>query len=492
MSRLVALFAVLAARQVFAADAADEWVELFSGKDLSGWETFLGTPEGGTEPIGRNRDPKGVFSVVEVDGQPAMRISGEGLGGIATLKAYGNYHLQLEFKWGEKRFHPRLNDPRDSGLLYHATGEYNPTTGWLESVEFGILEGGETGDFWSVPGSEGARIVVDLEGEDVPPDKRRYPDQAVKWRPGGKKYDALGHGILNGDDNEKPRGQWNKLDLICAGQTGIHTVNGTVNLVLTGIRKTTGGKDQPLTRGRIQLQSEGAEVFFRNIRLRPIEEIPREFQQALAAPPPNTLTQKERADGWKLLFDGVTTNGWRGYRQKSVPDGWKAIDGALVRVEKAGDLITGEEFGDFELAFDWKVSHGGNSGVFYRATEATTHIYENAPEYEIRDSAFWTDNPYTNGSNYALHSPTKDAALPVGYWNRGRIVARGNSVEHWLNGEKVVRYELHSVDWQKRVGYSHVKNWIGYGLATRGHIGLQDYNDLLWFRNIKIRPLGRE
>jgi hypothetical protein len=480
--------------------AADEWIALFNGKDLSGWETFLGTPPGGNEPIGRSRDPKGVFSVVEVDGKPALRISGEGLGGIATLKEYGNYHLELEFKWGDERFHPRLNEPRDSGLLYHATGQYNTGSGWLESVEFGILEGGETGDFWSVPGATGARIIVDLEGEDVPKEKRRYPGQVVKWRAGGKKYDGAklqavhgaGLGILNGDDNEKPRGQWNKLDLFCFGQTGIHVVNGTVNLVLTNIRKTIDGKNEPLTRGRIQLQSEGAEVLYRNIRLRPINAVPLEIQQALKSPPPNTLTEKERALGWRLLFDGTSTKGWRGYKQKNVPAGWRALNGALVRVEKAGDLISEGQFGDFELVFDWKVSHGGNSGVFYRATENTTHIYENAPEYEIRDSAFWTDNPYTNGSNYAIHPPTKDAARPVGYWNRGRIVARAGAVEHWLNGENVAAYELHSDDWKKRVAGTHVKNWKQYGQAKRGHIGLQDYNDLLWFRNIKIRPLGQE
>ena len=262
--------------------------------------------------------------------------------------------------------------------------------------------------------------------------------------------------------------------------------------MLTNIRREVDGKAEPVTRGRIQLQSEGAEVFYRNIRLRPIKEIPAEIRQAMNEPPANTLTEKEKADGWRLLFDGTSTKGWRGYQQKGVPAGWRAMDGALVRVEKAGDLITEEQFGDFELVFDWKVSHGGNSGVFYRATEDTKHIYENAPEYEIRDSAFWTDNPYTNGANYALHPPTKDAARPVGYWNRGRIVARGNAVEHWLNGEKVVSYELHSDDWKKRVADTHVKNWKGYGAAARGHIGLQDYNDLLWFRNIKVRPLGKE
>jgi hypothetical protein len=481
MSRLLALSVLLAAGQAF---AADDWRPLFYGEDLTGWQASLGGPAG--------RDPKSVFSVVEVDGKPAIRISGEGLGGLATHQAFENYHLQLEFKWGDRRFPPRANEPRDSGLLYHGAEHFNPGTGWIESVEFGILEGGETGDFWSVPGGRGERIVVDVEGDDIPAAERRYPNEPIRFRPGGKKYVGTKVGILNGDDNEKPRGQWNTLDLVCVGQTGIHVVNGTVNLVLTNIRREVDGKTEPVTRGRIQLQCEGAEVFYRNIRLRPITAIPAEIQAAMKEPAANTLNEREKADGWRLLFDGVSTNGWRGYKQTDVPAGWKATGGALVRAEKAGDLITTEQFGDFELVFDWKVSHGGNSGVFYRATEDVERIWENAPEYEIRDSAFWTDNPYTNAANYALHTPTKDAARPVGYWNRGRIVVRGNAVEHWLNGEKVVSYELHSEDWKKRLSESHVKNWKGYGQAKRGHIGLQDYNDLLWFRNIKVRPLDKE
>jgi hypothetical protein len=481
MSRLLALSVLLTAGPAL---AADDWRPLFGGTDLTGWEAALGGPAG--------RDPKSVFSVAEVDGKPAIRISGEGLGGLATHQAFENYHLQLQFKWGERRFPPRENEPRDSGLLYHGAEHFNPGTGWIESVEFGILEGGETGDFWSVPGARGERIVVDVEGDDIPANQRRYPNEPIRYRPGGKKYVGTKVGILNGDDNEKPRGQWNTLDLFCVGQTGIHVVNGTVNLVLTNIRREVDGKTEPVTRGRIQLQCEGAEVFYRNIRLRPITEIPPEIQAALKEPPPNTLTEKEKDDGWRLLFDGVSTKGWRGYKRTDVPAGWKAMNGALVRAQKAGDLITTDQFGDFELALDWKVSHGGNSGVFYRATEDAERIWENAPEYEIRDSAFWTDNPYTNAANYALHTPTKDAARPVGYWNRARIVVRGNAVEHWLNGEKVVSYELHSDDWKRRVADSHVKNWQGYGKAARGHIGLQDYNDLLWFRNIKLRPLDKE
>ena len=114
MSRLIAILVLLAAGQ---ASAADEWASLFNGKDLSGWETFLGTPPGGKEPVGRDRDPKGVFSVVEVDGKPALRISGDGLGGIATLKEYGNYHLELEFKWGDERFAPRQRATRQRPVV---------------------------------------------------------------------------------------------------------------------------------------------------------------------------------------------------------------------------------------------------------------------------------------------------------------------------------------------------------------------------------------
>jgi hypothetical protein len=473
-----------------ALEAGGDWISLFNGKDLTGWETCLGAPVGEKEPIGRNKDPLKVFQMVQMDGEPAIRISGEVLGGLATLQEYGDYHLELEFKWGERRFPPRADAPRDSGLLYHCVNGYNPGTGWLESLEFGILEGGETGDFWSVPGSHGVRVLVDVEGEDIPKEKRRYPEEPIKYRPGGKKYVGTTDGILNGDDNEKPRGQWNKLELFCVGQTSVHVVNGTPNLVLTNARRKVEGREEPLARGRLQLQSEGAEVYFRRLRLRSIKEIPPEYQQALKQPLPNTLTDDEKAQGWKLLFDGQTTKGWRGYRQKEAPAGWTVQDGVLVRTGKAGDLITTDAFDHFELLIDWKISHGGNSGIFYRATEESEVIYNTSPEYEIRDNAFWLDDPYTTAACYALYAPKKDATRPVGYWNRTRIVVRGNHVEHWLNDELVVRYELNSPEWQKLAKESkyHAK-FPTYGQAQKGHIGIQDHGDLVWCRNIKIRPL---
>jgi hypothetical protein len=466
---------------------------LFNGKDLTGWETSLGVPSGGKQPIGRNRDSKRVFQVVQMDGEAAIRISGEILGGLATLKEYGDYHLELEFKWGDKRFAPRANLPRDSGLLYHCVNGYNERSGWLEALEFGILEGGETGDFWSVPGRHGVRVIVDVEGVDIPAEKRRYPDEPIHHRRGGKKYIGTSAGILNSDDNEKPRGQWNKLELFCVGQNSVHVVNGAVNMVLANARRKVDGREEPLTRGRIQLQSEGAEVYFRRIRLRPIRQFPPEIQQALKEPMPNRLSDQEKADGWRLLFDGESTKDWRGYRKKDAPAGWQAREGALVRVEKAGDLITTETFDNFELLMDWKISHGGNSGIFYRAVEDTEVIYQNAPEYELRDNAFWRDDPYATAACYALYSPKKDATRPIGYWNRTRIVVRGNHVEHWLNGEQVVTYEINTDDWKKRARASkYHSKFPSYGQAKRGHIGIQDHGDLVGFRNIKIRPLKEE
>jgi hypothetical protein len=484
---------LLLSAQVCAEQTEDaEWIELFNGKDFAGWETSLGVPTDGSEPIGVGRDSNGVFRVVQEDGGPAIRISGETIGGLTTLKEFDNYHLQLEFKWGERRYASRAELPRDSGLLYHGVNGYGPA-GWIESLEFGILEEGETGDFWSVPGQHGPRVMVDIEGEDIPKDQRRYDDQPIKFRPGGTKYVGTMLGLLNSDDNEKPRGQWNTLDLYCLGSTSVHVVNGTVNLVLHNARRRIDGREAPLDRGRLQLQSEFAEVYYRNLRLQPIKEFPAPIREAMVGAPPNTLSDQERAEGWQLLFDGDTMQGWRGYQQDTVPDGWQALNGAITCVAKAKDLITTETFDDFELQIDWKISHGGNSGIFYRATEVPERIYQHCPEYEIRDNAFWLDDPYICAACYALYPPSTSAARPVGYWNNGRIVVRGNHVEHWLNGQQVVQYEINSADWKERVKQSkYHQQHPEYGQAKRGHIGVQDYGDYVWYRNVKIRQLKNE
>ena len=207
---------------------------------------------------------------------------------------------------------------------------------------------------------------------------------------------------------------------------------------------------------------------------------------------PNTLTADEVAAGWRLLFDGKSTAAWRAYGADSMPSGWQAVDGSLTRVSRAADIITREQFGDFEVSLDWKVEPGGNSGLFYRAVEGLEWIYHGAPEYQILDDAGHRDggNPLTSaGANYGLYGVERGIVKPAGEWNNTRVVAKGPHVEHWLNGKKVVEYEQGSPDWEKLVAGAKFRAWPQYGKAMRGHIGLQEHGGRVEFRNIKIREL---
>jgi hypothetical protein len=206
----------------------------------------------------------------------------------------------------------------------------------------------------------------------------------------------------------------------------------------------------------------------------------------------NVLTPAEAAAGWRLLFDGRTTAGWRGYRSTAMPAGWDVVDGALTRVAAAGDIVTSDEFGDFELSLEWKVAEAGNSGVMFRTTEDAAYTYESGPEMQVLDDAHHPDGqvPETSaGANYGLHSPARAVSRPAGEWNQARILAVGAHVEYWLNGEKVVEYEIGSPDWEARVRASKFGEMPGYGRARTGHIALQDHGDWVAFRNIRIRPI---
>ena len=198
-------------------------------------------------------------------------------------------------------------------------------------------------------------------------------------------------------------------------------------------------------------------------------------------------------DGYIALFDGTTLTGWRNWGSPTISSGWAVQDGALARVaEGAGNIVTERQFENFDLLFEWKVAPGANSGVFYHVTEAEEKGLITGPEYQVLDNAGHKDgaDPKTSAaSNYALHAPVRDATRPVGQWNDGRIIVRGNHVEHWLNGVKVVEYELGSPDWTQRVAASKFAQWPSYGTRRKGHIALQDHGDPVWFRNIKIREL---
>ena len=206
-----------------------------------------------------------------------------------------------------------------------------------------------------------------------------------------------------------------------------------------------------------------------------------------------TSAAAEDQGGWKSLFDGKSTTGWRNYRKETAGPGWTVVNGVLTRSgEGAGDIITTDRYANFELALDWRVAEGGNSGIFYRVTEDNTYIWQSAPEMQVLDDAKHADgkSPLTSaGSNFALYPAPRGVVRPAGEWNSARLVVNGNHVEHWLNGQKLLEYELGSAEWADRVAKSKFSTMPNYGKAAEGHIGLQDHGDLVEFRNIRIRVL---
>ena len=212
---------------------------------------------------------------------------------------------------------------------------------------------------------------------------------------------------------------------------------------------------------------------------------------ALSAVP--VLQSTATPSAWKVLFDGKSLDGWTGYKGGPIPEGWRIEGGALVKEMPVADIVSKDEFGDFELEIEWKIGRMGNSGIFYRGTEEYDHIYWSAPEYQLLDDIDAVDNKTRltcAGAVYAMYPSPTGHLKPVGDWNQTRIVARGAHVEHWLNGFKVLEYELWSADWEAKVKASKFNDWPNYGRAKRGHIAMQgDHDGALAFRNIRIREL---
>jgi len=217
------------------------------------------------------------------------------------------------------------------------------------------------------------------------------------------------------------------------------------------------------------------------------------FLLACGGPGAEGVSPSPAAQEWRQFFDGKTTAGWRGYHKQNMPDGWRVVDGALTRVASAGDIITIDQFDNFELQLEWQISPGGNSGIMYRVTEAGEESYHTGPEFQVLDNAGHADgkNPLTSaGSDYALYAPVRDVTVPVGGWNSVRLIVDGNHVEHWMNDVKLLEYELGSSDWLERVNASKFNEWPQYGKAPKGHIALQDHGDRVAFRNIRIRTIA--
>jgi hypothetical protein len=261
------------ARQI----SGDKWTFLFNEKNLKGWDVFLGPKqdESGNKskekPFGLNNDPAHVFSVVDLDGEKVIRVSGEIFGAITTKNEYENYHLQLFFKWGSLTWGPKKNKKKDSGLLYHAVGKQGSADGgyWMRSQEFQIEET-NCGDYWGVAGAV----------EDIPAIKKS--DSEYFYNPAGQWYtfsadNSTGRHCIKDGDSENPSGRWNQLDLYVHGDTSVHVINGKRMMVLYHSRQTENGKLIPLVKGKLQLQSEGAEVFYKQIKIKTLNSIPKEW-----------------------------------------------------------------------------------------------------------------------------------------------------------------------------------------------------------------------
>ena len=277
--KIITILLVVSCSTTTTEKKAPEWTSLWNGEDLAGWSHYFASPYAGidkTQPgfLGLNNPSQDVITVVELEDGKAIRISGVSWGMMFTEEDYRNYHLKLKFKWGEDMHIPRENGPRDSGLLYHGFGEAGSAYVWMSSQELQIQEG-DVGDYWP---------TGDIEIE-VP---SKLNDSVFYWYDeasplhtyyfadipeGAGQFDSLAkRRVIKYPDNERPSGEWNEIELVCYGDSSVHIVNGSVVMRLFNSRKMS--DKTPVRSGKIILQSEGAEVFYKDIQLKQLKQMP--------------------------------------------------------------------------------------------------------------------------------------------------------------------------------------------------------------------------
>jgi hypothetical protein len=473
---LVSFIALLAASVGLAADAEPSaWRTLFNGRDLDGWDTWLGPVGGGysdkatsKEPaLGLNKDPLGVFTVVEKDGAPAIRVSGEVFGAITSKDEFENHRIRVEYKWGGKKWPPRAEPKhhRDTGVLYWCSGEHGAASyAWMRSIECNIMEKG-VGQWWSVAGSfvdiEGRRVV--LEDDPRVPYRGEAPgEKCIVWEPGLPRFTTT-EGVTSLLDREKP-GDWNVCEVIAWGNVGLHLSNGEVVLALTNPRYKEGGREVRMTRGKIQIQSEGAEVFFRKIEVQPISEIPAELLKHVPAEPAAEegfvpLFGKDAADGWAQCGPGRFT------LEKGVATG----EGGMGLW-----WFTRRTFTNFVLRGEWmQEGPDSDSGVFFRFPDPGNdpmNAVRQGHEFEIGEK-----NPKHpkdgTGAFYPFHGPAAVPVKPWGEWNTYELTCIGPNYSLRINGQLVNTW----TDNQRR--------------PLSGHLGLQNYpyKQAVRHRNLRVK-----
>ena len=272
-------------------NAKDPWQSLLD-KEFTHWDKFIGVPEATVTvpgypeenrtkniPLGLNNDPLNVFQMEEENGNPMLHVSGQILGGLSTKKEYQNYHFKYKFKWGEAKYAPRLNNPRDNGILYHATGPHGKFWNvWMRAHEMQIQEK-DMGDYFGLAG-----VVMNVKSKKVADTNNQF----IYAADGEFKSFMSGPGLTNrcrrSADYEKPHGEWNELELICFEDKSIHIVNGQVVMVLQDSRIHIADGDEPsLQRGKIQLQSEYAEGYYKDIKIQSIAGLPKQYAKYFSA-----------------------------------------------------------------------------------------------------------------------------------------------------------------------------------------------------------------
>ena len=228
-------------------------------------------------------------------------------------------------------------------------------------------------------------------------------------------------------------------------------------------------------------------------------------QQNEMSPDDNKLSDAEKADGWQLLFDGKTTNGFRDYKKETLGTSWKVENGTIYldskmgangkrKAEDGGDLMTDGEYGNFEFTMDWKISDCGNSGILYFIHESEDYdkVWHTGPEMQILDNTCHPDAKIVThraGDLYDMIECSTVTVKPAGEWNSIKIVSKDGNMEQWQNGTKVVQFTMHDESWDAMVAKSKFKTKPSFGKYKKGHIAMQDHGDPVWFKNIKIRKI---
>src|SRR5687768_2837835 len=446
---------------------ATNWVDLFNGRDLAGWTRYLARTD--NAEIVPNEDPKNVFTVTNLSDGPAIHVSGEIYGAITTDSEFTNFHFRVQFKWGEKRWPARANVGRDSGILYCCIDKPNPATGWMTSVENNIMEKG-VGQWWSVNGA-----IIDVEGEYITPEMELYipykkegpGEKNIVWRRGLPLITAAPeNGITPPFDTEYVFGNWNTVEVIFWDGNCIHILNGVPNLVAVNPRYKYNERWHPLERGKIQLQSEAAELFYRNPQVRTISELPREYLDLIPSPIKND-------EGFKNLFRGEDVITW-----KQAGPGKFTLENGVASSEGGMGLwwFSDRAYTNFVLRGEFlQEQEAADSGIFIRFPDPGNDPWiaiKRGHEIELGDPK--AGNPtWHTGSIYPFQAPAFDASKPPGQWNEYEIIARNQNYSVRLNGKLVT-------------------TWTDPTARTDGgYVGLQNYDDkkTVRHRNLRIKEL---